>query len=134
MVGGPIVNAVKINAGGENIGIAAEPESSEITTVASAPKPDARGVHIAAALQIFPGGNDIAILGGAAAGARGSFAEIAAITDSTAVVHGQNDIATAGEVLVHRVGIRVVIHVMPAEKHLPNRAAVHEDESGFLFP
>ena len=58
------------------------------------------------------------------------FAEIQAVADAAAVIHRQHHEAAVGEVLVHRVGVHVVIHGMPAEQHLAPRAAVKEDHRG----
>src|SRR5207245_3821758 len=43
-------------------------------------------------------------------------------------VQGQYDVSAAGEILIHRIGIRVVVHVVPAEEHLPDRAAVQKNQ------
>src|SRR5256886_13123751 len=34
----------------------------------------------------------------------------------------------ARQILIHRVGVVVILHVMPSEQHLPDRSAVCEDE------
>ena len=57
--------------------------------------------------------------------------EFPSITDAETVIDRQHDEAVSGEILVHRIGVAVVVHVMPAEKHLPRRAAMHENDSGF---
>ena len=56
-----------------------------------------------------------------------------AVADAEPVVHREHDEAAAREVLVHRVRVRVVVAVVPAEQHLPRRAAVHEDHGGPLL-
>jgi len=38
--------------------------------------------------------------------------------------------AVRGQILIHRVGIAVVSHVMPAQQHLPRRPAMHEYDAG----
>src|SRR5439155_17068589 len=109
------------------IGIAGEAHGREIAAVASSPKTDALSVDVGAGLQIFSSGDDVLIFAGAAAGAIRSFAEGAAVTDAAAIVDGENDVAAIGEVLIHGIGIRVVVHVMPAEEHLTHGATVNED-------
>src|ERR1051326_2464781 len=58
--------------------------------------------------------------------------EIVPVADTETIVHRQNNVAVGGEILIHRVRIRVVIHVVPAEQHLPGGTAVHEDDGGLL--
>src|SRR5579864_5139751 len=132
IVRGPIVDAMEIHSSRENIGIARQAHSGEEPTVATAPQAHAGRIDIAAALQIFSGGDNVLVFRCAAAGPPRSFAKRAAIADATAIVDGQHDIAAAGEILVHGIGIRVVIHVVPAEQHLPDRPAMHEDQRWFL--
>ena len=127
------MDAVHVDPGGEKIGIAGEAHGREIAAVASAPKTDALSVDVGAGLQIFSSGDDVLIFAGAATGAIGSFAESATVADAAAIVDGENDVAAIGEILIHRVGIRVVVHVMPAEEHLAHGAAVNEDERGAFF-
>ena len=57
-----------------------------------------------------------------------SLAKVESIADATAVVHREDDISKARQILVHRIGVGIVVHVMPAEKHLPPRTAVKENE------
>src|SRR2546430_8182717 len=114
VAGGPVVDAMHVDSGSEKIGIAGEAHGREIAAVASSPKADALSIDVSAGLQIFSCGDDVLIFAGAAAGAIGRFAEGAAVTDAAAIVDGENDVAAIGEVLIHRVGIRVVVHVMPA--------------------
>src|SRR6185295_347497 len=72
--------------------------------------------------------DDVLIFAGAAAGATRSFAEGPAVADAAAIVDREHDISTASEVLIHRVGIRVVVHVVPAQQHLAHGTAMHEDQ------
>src|ERR1700733_5938625 len=51
----------------------------------------------------------------------------AAVAESKTRVHRQRDETMRGEVLIHGVAVAVVIHVMPAEQHLPWRATVDEN-------
>src|SRR5207244_12978419 len=123
----------QVDAGGEKIGMAGEAHGRDIAAVAAAPKTDALSVDVGAGLQIFSSGDDVLIFAGAATGAIRSFAEGAAVTDAAAIVDGENDVAAIGEVLIHGIGIRVVVHVMPAEEHLTHGATVNEDERGAFF-
>ena len=105
IVGGPIMHAMKIDAGGEKVGVAREPHRGEIAAVTAAPQADFRGVHVGAGLQIFSGGNYILIFAGAATGAAGSFAEGAAVANTAAIVDGEDDVAAAGQILVEAIAI-----------------------------
>ena len=78
-------------------------------------------------MQEFSRGDNILIFGCAATSAARRFAEGAAVADAAAVIERENDVAAAGEILIHGIGIRVVVHVVPAEEHLPHRATVQED-------
>src|SRR6266404_2848508 len=92
-----------------------------------APESDAFAVHVAASLQIFSSRHDVLVLLCAAARAARGFAKRAAVTDSAAVIQRQYHITAAGEILIHGVGIRVVVHVVPAEEHLAHGAAMEEN-------
>src|ERR1700738_3512868 len=133
IIRGPIVNAVEVYPGGEDIRIAREAHGREEPAVATAPKANSRGIDIGAALKVFSSGDDVFVFGGAAAGTPWSFAKGATVADAAAIVDREHNVSAASEILIHRVGIRVVIHVVPAEKHLAYRPAVHEDEGGLLF-
>src|SRR5690242_4865464 len=126
------MHAVKIDASDKEIGVTSETERGEIAAVASAPETDALGINIGAGSQKFSRGDHVLIFGGAASSAARSFAERAAVADSAAVIERQDDVAAAGEILVHGIGIRVVVHVMPAAKHLANGAAVKKNQRGTL--
>ena len=43
----------------------------------------------------------------------------------------QHNEAVARKILFHRVGVAVVVHVVPAEQHLPRRPAMHEHDARF---
>src|SRR5260221_3200057 len=126
IVGGPIMHAVGIHAGGKNIGVAAEAEGGEITAVASAPEADSLRINVGAALQIFSGGKHILIFRRAASRAARGFAKSAAITDPAAIINRQNDVASTGQKLVHRVAVGVEAPVVPAAKHRAYRPAVEK--------
>src|SRR5713101_1705732 len=103
IVGGPVVYAMEVHAGREQIGIAAQAERGQIAAVTPAPQADM--FSIAAALQIFSGGHNVLILRRAAPGSARRFAERAAIANSAAVIQRKNDVSAAGEILIHGVGI-----------------------------
>src|SRR5262249_30223883 len=104
-----------VDTGGEEIGVTRETHRRKVTAVAAAPEADALGIDVGAGLQIFSGGDDVLIFAGASAGTIRSFTESTAVADAAAIVHRENDVAAIGEILIHRIGIRVVVHVMPAE-------------------
>src|SRR2546428_6238566 len=115
------------------MGIGAESIRSTLTGVAAEPETDALGVDVGTALQIFSCGDNILIFRCAAAGSADCFAEGAAVANAAAVVECEDDVAAAGEVLVHGIRIRVVVHVMPPEQHLANRSAMKKNQSRTLF-
>src|SRR5438445_3810318 len=123
---------MEIHASRKNVGVARQTERGKVASVASSPQADTRWVNIGPALKIFSGSDDVFVFAGAAACTARSFPERAAITYAAAVIDRKHDVATIGEILVHRVGVRVVIHVVPAEQHLADWTTVHEDERGFL--
>src|SRR5690349_8317864 len=113
VVGRPIVHAVKIDAGRKDVGVARQSQCGEVATVAAAPQAYPSRIDVCARLQIFSGGNHVLVFAGAAARAAGGFAKCAAVADPAAVIHGEDHVAAAGKILVHTVGIRVVVHVVP---------------------
>src|SRR5713101_1807693 len=118
------MDAMDVYARREQIGIAPQSERGQVAAVTSAPESDAFAVHVAAGLQIFSSGHDVLVFFGAAARAARGFAKGAAVTDSAAVIQREHHVTAAGEILIHGVGIRVVVHVMPAEEHLAHGAAM----------
>src|SRR5208337_3525633 len=57
-------------------------------------------------------------------------AEIQTVADPAAVIHGKHNEALARQILIHRVGVVVVVHVVTADEHLAARSAVKEDDGG----
>src|SRR5439155_9854189 len=57
-------------------------------------------------------------------------AKRASVHDAEPVIHREHGVTFARQILVHRVGVVVILHVMKAEQHLPDRSAVREDERG----
>ena len=51
------------------------------------------------------------------------------VADPEPIVNRQHDIAVVGEILIHRIAVAVIVHVVPAEQHLPRRASVDEDHA-----
>src|SRR4029077_19511447 len=92
IVGGPIVDAMEVHASCKNIGVARQAHGGEESAVAAAPQAHARGIDIAAALQILSGGHDVLVFGGSAASAPGSLANRAAIPGPAATVDSHPNI------------------------------------------
>lgn len=128
----PLVDAVEVDAGGEEVGVASEGERGEEAAVTSAPDADAGGVDISAGGEIFLRGEDVVVFAGAVGAVVGGFAEVEAVTDASAIVDAEDDEAARGEVLVHGVGVGVVVHAGIAEKHLAVWAAMDEDDGGMF--
>ena len=126
----PVVNAVEVDAGGEEVGVAREGEGGEIAAVAAAPYADAFGVDAGKGAKIFCGGEDVVVLGATVGAGVLALAEVEAIADAAAVVDGEHDEALGGEVLIHRVGVGVVAHGGVAEEHLAIGTAVEEEDGG----
>ena len=124
------MHAVQVDTGGEQVRGARQTERRQVPAVGAAPESDVRPVYLRPPPQIQAGSGDVAILGGALGSEVDGFAEFHAVADSAAIVHGQDDEAPAREVLVHRIGVAVVVHVMPAGQHLTPRSAVEEDDGG----
>src|SRR5207249_10928756 len=104
-----------------------EATRGEEPAVGPAPQLDALRLHVAAAPQVEPGAEHIAELARTLRPVMQRLAELQAIADAAAVVHREHDESPAREVLVQRVGVSIVVEVMPAEQHLAPRAAVEED-------
>ncbi len=83
-------------------------------------------------LQELRAGHHVLILRGAGGARVIGMMEGVAVADAEPIVDRQHDEAVSREILVHGVGVAVVIHVVPAEQHLPRRAAVDEDDAGFV--
>jgi hypothetical protein len=129
----PVVNAVEVDAGGEEVGVAGEGEGGEIASVTASPDADAGGVDVRARAKILCGGQDIVVLFAAIGAGVNALAEVDAISDAAAVVDRKDDEAARAEVLVHGVGVGVVVHRGIAEQHLAVGAAVDEQDGG-AFP
>src|ERR1700678_1031550 len=109
------MNAVHVNAGGKQIGSSSQRQRSQVTTVAATPRADACSIHEGPAFQIESGAQHVVKLTCSRGAIIERTAEVESIADAAPVVHTEHDIAEAGQILVHGVGIRVILHVMPAE-------------------
>ena len=123
----PVVDAVHVHAGREHVGRTRESHRGEIAAVRAAPQADARRVDVRPILHEEARAHHVAEFAAAGRAVVERFAELHPVADAAAVVDGEHDVALAGQPLVHRVGIPVVIHVVPAEEHLTPRPAVKED-------
>ena len=81
-------------------------------------------------LQVEPGAQHVRELAGSVRAVVERLAELHPVPGAAPVVHGQHDVAAAGQVLVHRVGVVVVGQVVEAQQHLPARSAVEEHDRG----
>src|SRR6266481_3514969 len=126
----PVVHAGNVHPGGKQIRSASKPERGEVAAIATAPEPDAAGVHVRPGAKIDACALDIIELAGAHRPVIESFAKIEAVANSAAIVYGEHDVAAAREVLIQRVSIAVVEHVVPAEEHLAARTTVEEHNGG----
>src|SRR5215510_6018804 len=79
------------------------------------------------------GGDNILIFRSSARAAVLGLPERAAVADAETIVDRQDRISTASQVLIEAVGVVVVVHIVPAEHHLPDRAAVHKDHRWQFF-
>lgn len=57
----PIMDSMKVNAGGEELRIPGQAQGREVASVGAAPKPDFFGVHFGPRLQVLSGGDNIPI-------------------------------------------------------------------------
>ena len=125
----PVVDAVDVHAGGEQVGRPREAERGEVAAVGAAPQPDAVPVHAGEVSEEPAGAEHIAEFGGAARPVVQRFAEFHPVAGAAAVVHRQDGVAAARQVLVEGVAVGVIAHVVPAEQHLPAGAAVEEQDA-----
>src|ERR1700690_3436143 len=124
------MHAVQIYAGRKKIRVGGQSHGGQITAIRSAPQANALGVDIGQALQVFSGRHDVFILGTASPSAVGGLAEVPAVHNSCPVIHCQHHVASARQVLIHRVSVLVVVHVVEAKHHLADRSAVDENQGG----
>src|SRR5204862_4284563 len=94
---------------------------------------DSRRIDLRQRSQVVSAGLHIQILRRSSSSSAGSMVEIVTVSNPAPVVHRQHHESTIGQRLIFGVLIRVVIGIVPAEKHLPWRSAVDENDGGF-FP
>src|SRR5205085_4028213 len=126
----PIVDAVQVNTGGEEIGIARKAERRQIAAIRAAPETDVLWINRTTLAQILRSRNDVLILGCATRAPVLRFTKRAPVADAAAIVDREHRVAATGEILIERVGVVIVVEIMPAEEHLAHGAAVHKDDGG----
>src|SRR5665213_747062 len=127
---GPLVDAVEVDAGGEEVGVASEGERGEVAAIASTPYADVGDVDVGAGAEVGDGAENVVVFGCAVRAAVLALAEVQAVADASAVVDAQYDVAAGREVLVHGVGVGVIVHAGVAEEELALGAAVEEEDGG----
>src|SRR5262245_10786101 len=123
----PIVTAVQVNPGGEEVGVAGQTERRQKAAVTASPQSDPRLVNVATRTQVMRARDDVLIFRRAAPAAVLGLPKRPAVADAEAIIYRQHRIALARKILIEAVRVVVVVHVVPAEHHLPARAAVHKD-------
>ena len=126
------MHAVKIDSGSEDVRVARQAERRQITAIRSAPQANSLLVNIITLAKVLRAGHDVLIFRSAARATMLGHAKAAAVADAAAIIHRQDHVAAAGEILIHRVRVVVVIKILPAEQHLPHRPTMHENERGHL--
>src|SRR5262245_44214273 len=121
------MNAVQVDSGGEEVGVASQTERRQKAAITAAPQPDPGLVDVAARTQVMRGGHNVLIFRGPAPAPLLGLPKRAAIADAQTIVDRQDRITTARQILIEAVGVVVVVHIVPAEHHLPARATVHKD-------
>jgi hypothetical protein len=121
--GRPVVNAVKIDSRGKHVRVPRQTQSGQISTVPSSPESDASRIDLRPRPQVIACGHDVLVFRGTSGSPARCFPKSTSISGSAAKIHAEHSIPTAGEVLIHPVGIVVVIHVVPSQEHLPDRPA-----------
>src|SRR5204863_10148889 len=99
------------------------------SAVRSAPKTDPLRIDVIERLQKFRARDYILVFRCAAPHRFWRLAKGAAVHDAEAVIHREHGVTFARQILVHRIGVVVILHVMKTEEHLPDGSTVREDES-----
>src|SRR5436190_2819662 len=123
------MDPVKIHSGLEQIRVASETHGSEKAAVRTSPQANFPRINLGKSLQVSPCGDHIFVFRCSAPNRIRSFAKRAPIHNSEAIIDRQDSVGAATQVLILGVSVVIVVHVMKAEHHLSNRAAVHEDHS-----
>ena len=125
----PIVDAVHVDAGGEDVGVAAERQRREIAAVAMRPRRRfASGSTSARACRYRPAARMSRYSDAPRAPVLLRELKRLAVADAEPVIDRQHDEAAADEILVRAVVVGVLPAVVPAEQHLPRPAAVDVDD------
>ena len=122
------MDAVEIDAGFENVGVAREAHGGKKPAVGSAPETDSLRINVVEGLQKFGAGDHILVFGCPAPHRLWRLAKGASVHDAEPVVHRKHSVAFTREILIHSVGVVVILHVMPSEQHLPDWPAVRENQ------
>ena len=120
---------MEIHAGLEHIGITRQGKSSQVAAVRPSPDRDAPRVDAICMLQIARPGQHVLVFRRTRGAGMGRMLEGPPVADTQPVVHRQHGKAVQCQVLVHGISVAVIVHVMPAQQHLPRRAAVNKDDS-----
>ena len=81
-------------------------------------------------MQVAARGDDVLVFSGTAPNRIRRLAESASVHHSQPIIDREHSVSAAGQVLIHRVSVVVVVHVMEAEHHLADGASMHEDQAG----
>src|SRR6476661_9428922 len=120
---------MKVSPRCKNVGVTSQCQRRQKSAIGSAPEPNPLRIDGCLA-QKKPGpGHNVFILGGPSPTRVLGLPESAAIHDSQSIIYREHDVPLAGQVLIHRVGVVVVVHVVEAEHHLPHRSTMSEDQS-----
>ena len=114
----------------EHVGIPRQRQRGQVAAVGAAVNPDP--IRIDAGLRAEKGGRrlNVAILSGTARAGVRWLMEVVSIADAQPVVHGQNDEPAARQILIERIGVGVIVRVVPPQQHLPRRTTVDVDDRG----
>src|SRR5579863_3245873 len=121
---------MQINSGLEDIRVARERERRQVAPIRSAPDTDAGRIDLRQSLQKARGGEHILVFGGATVSRVLRLMKRSSVADAEPIVDREHDATAAREVLIHRIGVAVVVHVVPAKQHLAGGTTVYEDHPG----
>src|SRR6185437_271751 len=124
--------AVEINPGGKQIRSPREGKGGQITAVRSAPNTNSLRVHVLPRLQVQTSSDYVVELACAPRSVVDRFPKVQPIADAATVIHRKHHVSVIREELVQSVGIRIIVHVMEAQQHLPARPAMKEHQCGML--
>src|SRR5262249_50085585 len=96
----PVVHAVDVHAGGEQVRGAGQAERGQVAAVRAAPQPAAVRIDVGPLSQVAGGPDHVVELTGASGAVGGGLAEVEAVADAAAVVERQHHEAAQRQVLV----------------------------------